>query len=407
MRSCYPVNIIAKSAACVNLPLAAMVIAVNTRFLLPQLEGFGYFTREVLQILTTKYPQHQFHFFFDRPFDSTFIFSVNVQGHVVSPPARHPLLWKYWFDVKVSRLLKKLKADVFLSPDGQCSLTTKVPQCMVVHDLGFLHQPEGYHKTHLNYYKHFTPKFIRRTKTVFTVSRFSKQDIIRHYKTDEAKVRVVFNGIKEIFQPVAFQEQAVVKERYTGGHEYFLYVGAIHPRKNLINLLKAFSVFKRRLQSSMKLVLAGRLAWKTDEFLELLKTYKYKEDVVLTGYIEEADLAALMASAYAFVYPSLFEGFGVPVAEAMRCGVPVLTSKDSAMQEISEGAGLYFDPQNVDDMADSLMRIYKDESGRSALIQKGLLAAQKYSWKKTADAVWEGLMEIIKFKANKSKDEQT
>ncbi|HEX8315826.1 MAG TPA: glycosyltransferase, partial [Flavisolibacter sp.] len=106
---------------------------------------------------------------------------------------------------------------------------------------------------------------------------------------------------------------------------------------------------------------------------------------------EETELASVMAAAYAFIYPSLFEGFGVPVAEAMKCRVPVLTSKDSAMEEISEGAALYFDPKNIDDMADKLMRIYKDEDGRKALIENGIVAAQKYTWQQTADAVWESI----------------
>lgn len=370
-----------------------MVIAVNTRFLLREnLEGFGYFTKEVFSRITKSHPEHQFHFFFDRPFDQDFIFSSNVQGHVLTPPARHPLLWKYWFDVKVSGALRSIKADVFLSPDGQCSLTTKVPQCVVVHDLGFLHYPEGYQKSHYRYYKFYTPRFVRKAKTVFTVSQFSKKDISNHYQTADDKIEVVYNGIKESFQPIGFEEQNLIKDQYTGGTEYFLYVGAIHPRKNLVNLLKAFSIFKRRLQSSMKLVLAGRLAWKNNEFLELLKTYKYKDDVVMTGYLEEADLTKLMASAYGFVYPSLFEGFGVPVVEAMKCRVPVLTSKDSAMEEISEGAALYFDPQNVDDIADKLMRIYKDEDGRRGLIEKGTDVAAKYSWDRTADAIWQSLM---------------
>lgn len=358
------------------------------------LEGIGYFTKEVLQRITVSNPGDQFHFFFDRPFDAQYIFSSNVQGHVLSPPARHPLLWKYWFDVKVPRLLKQVKADVFLSPDGQCSLTTKVPQAVVVHDLGFLHRPEGYQKSHLLYYKRYTPKFISKAKAVLTVSQFSKRDIINQYKTDEKKIQVVYNGVKDIFGPVGFAEQEDVKEKYTGGFAYFLCAGAIHPRKNLINLLKAFSIFKRRLQSSMKLVLAGRLAWKNEEFLTLLKTYKYKDDVMLTGYLPEEELAKLTASAYSVVYPSLFEGFGLPVMEAMACGVPVLTSKASSMEEISEGAALYFDPQNVEEMGDALMRIYKDEEGRKGLIQKGLRIAEKYKWERTADAVWDGLMRL-------------
>lgn len=370
-----------------------MRIAVNTRFLLDTwLEGCGYFTKEVLALLTHQHPEHEFFFFFDRPFSPQHLFSYNVQGKVLSPPARHPLLWKYWFDVKVAWQLKKINADVFLSPDGQCSLTTAVPQCLVIHDLGFLHHPDAYQKSHLLYYKKYTPKFIRKAKALATVSQFSKDDICKEYNVDPESLSVVYSGVKDFFVPTSFDEQTAVKEKCTGGAEFFLYTGAIHPRKNIVALLKAFSIFKRRMQSSFKLVLAGRLAWKNEEFHSLLKTYKYRDDVVLTDYLEETELARLTAAAYALVYPSLFEGFGVPVLEAMKCGVPVLTSKDSSMQEISEGAALYFDPTNVDDIAYKLMFIYKQEGERRELIEKGTAVAVKYTWQRTADLLWENIV---------------
>jgi glycosyltransferase involved in cell wall biosynthesis len=316
----------------------------------------------------------------------------------VSPPARHPLLWKYWYDVKVAMLLRKLKADVFFSPDGQCSLTTGVPQCVVIHDLGFLHHPEGYKKSHWLYLRKYTPKFIKKAIRIVTVSHFSKSDIISRYKTNKEKIDIVYNGVKQIFQPSGLDQGNFIKEKYANGSEYFLYVGAIHPRKNLVNVLKAFSIFKRRLKSSMKLVLAGRLAWKNEEFLHAMNTYKYKEDVVLTGYLEENEIVRLMGAAYALVYPSLCEGFGVPVIEAMACGVPVLTSKNSSMQEIGEDAAIYFDPYNIDDIADKLMRIYKDENERKELIKKGFIVAKKYTWQRTADAVWEALVKTASSK---------
>ena len=129
-----------------------------------------------------------------------------------------------------------------------------------------------------------------------------------------------------------------------------------------------------------------------ETLLSLLKTYKYNEDVVLTGYLAESELALLTASAYAAVYPSHFEGFGVPVLEAMKCGVPVLTSQDSAMHEISEGAAMYFDPANVDDIAYKLMFIYKNEGERKELVEQGKAVAAKYTWQRTADLLWESLI---------------
>jgi glycosyltransferase involved in cell wall biosynthesis len=369
-----------------------MIIAVNTRFLVKdQLEGYGYFIKEVFEILTKKHPEHQFYFLFDRPFNSEFVFSDNVHAVIIPPPARHPLLWKYWYDFKIPKALKKIKADVFVSPDGYCSLTTKVPQCMVIHDLGFLHQPDTYRKSHTEFYKRNTPKFLKKAKSIATVSKSSKDDLINKYKINPDKINVVYSAVKEVFQPVGLETQAKVKGKYTEGNEFFIYVGAIHPRKNLINLLKAFSIFKKRQQSSMKLVLAGRLAWKNDEFLQLLKTYKYRDDVILTGYMEEKELVDLLGSAYALVYPSLFEGFGVPVLEAMKCNVPALTSEKTSMQEIAEDAGLYFNPNDHADIADKLMLIYKDEALRKSMIEKGKVVAEKYSWKHTTELLWESI----------------
>ncbi len=374
-----------------------MNIAVNTRFLLNDaLEGYGYFIRETMLRIAAQQPQHRFYFIFDRPYDTRFSFPPNVTPIVAGPPARHPLLWKWWYDVRIPLLLKRLRADVFVSPDGFCSLTTGVPQCLVVHDLGFLRYPQGYQRLHRFFYKWYTPRFLKKAARIATVSLFSKKDITDTYNIPEAKIDVVYNGVKEVFRPATFEEQIGVKEKYTGGEGYFIYVGAIHPRKNLVALLKAFSLFKKRQRSSMKLVLAGRLAWKNDDFLRLLKTYKYRSDVVLLNYIEdEAGLAQLVAAAYALVYPSLFEGFGVPVAEAMRCGVPVLTSHNSAMQEISGGNALYFDPASVADIAASLIRIYKDENLRSTLIEQGAETVARYTWQRTADALWQCILKTV------------
>ena len=190
-----------------------MNIAVNTRFLLKdQLEGYGYFTSQLFERIVKNHPEHQFFFFFDRGFSEEFVFASNVHPVIISPPARLPLLWKYWFDVKVLLALKKINADVFISPDGFCSLTTKVPQCMVVHDLGFLHHPEAYKKSHVSFLKKYTPKFLNKAKSIVTVSQFSKEDIIRHYKIQPGKIDVVYNGVKEIFHPLTTEEKETTKK---------------------------------------------------------------------------------------------------------------------------------------------------------------------------------------------------
>ena len=366
-----------------------MIIAVNTRFLLEDhLEGVGYFIFETFKRITNAHKEHQFVFIFDRPYDQRFIFSDNITPVMVGPPARHPLLWKYWYDVRIPAVLKKYKADVFVSVDGYCSLKTKIPQVMVVHDLAFLHYPSHSKKSHLRYFRRQMPKFLEKAKAIATVSEFSKKDIIEHYKIPAVKIDVVYSAAKEIFKPSGEKIKRETKNKYSDGKEFFLYVGAIHPRKNLLNLLKAFSVFKKRLKSSMKLVLVGRLAWKYESFIEKLKNYKHRDDVVMLGYTDEQELANIVGSAYALVYPSLLEGFGVPVLESMQCETPVITSTNSSMQEIAKEAALYADPSSHEDIAEKMMRIYKDEDLRNELIEKGKSVSKEYSWDRTAGLLW-------------------
>ncbi len=369
-----------------------MVIAVNTRFLLNELEGVGYFIREVFGRICRQHPEHRFYFLFDRQPEEGLALPSNTSVLVLSPPARHPILWKYWYDIKVAMALKRIKADVFVSPDGFLSLTTRVPQCLIVHDLGFLHQPAAYRTSHLQFYKRYTPRFLKKAAAVATVSAFSRQDILSHYPVPPEKLSVVYSAVKEGFRPIDPAEQDQVRQKHTDGKLYFIYAGSIHPRKNLVNLLKAFSLFKKRQQTNWKLVLAGRLAWKNDAFLTLLKTYKYRDDVVLTGYLPEEELVKLVASSYALVYPSLFEGFGVPVLEGMRCGVAVLTSSGTAMEEIAGSAALYFQPEDPASIAEQMMRIYKDEDLREQLVARGRERAAEYSWERTAGLVWDAVM---------------
>ncbi len=370
---------------------AYMVIAVNTRSLLADsLEGHGNFMYETFQLISKNHPEHQFIFIFDQPYSERFVFGTNVTAVAAGPPARHPLLWKLWYDFKVPAVLRKYKADVFVSGDGCCSLRTKVPQCLIVHDLAFLHYP-AIKKSHQLFYKRYMPRFLDKATSIATVSQFSKEDIITQYKTTANKIDVVFNGVNEIFQPVSDEDKLTTKNTYTDGKEYFIYAGAIHPRKNLINLLKAFSVFKKRQQTNMKLVLTGKLAWKYESFEKDLQSYKYRNDVVMTGYVEETELVKLIGSSYGLVYPSLFEGFGAPVLEAMRCNVPVITSAHSAMQEIAKDAALYADATNYKDMADKMMLLYKDENLRKELIQKGKIVTNQYSWDKTAALLWQSI----------------
>jgi glycosyltransferase involved in cell wall biosynthesis len=376
-----------------------MRVAVNTIFLQKDhLEGYGYFVQEIFSRLAVQNPEHEFYFIFDRPFDAQFIFAENVKPVLVTPKARHALSFKYWYDIKLPLALRSIKPDVLIQPYGFCSLTTSIPQILVVHDLAFKHYPQFIAAHHLFYYRAFTKSFLNKAKRILTVSEFSKNDISKVYGLSPEKIDVVYSAAKNSFRPIDSEEQQKIKDQFADGKEYFLFTGGIHPRKNLMNLLKAFSLFKKWQRSNMKLLVAGRLAWQYDDILEKLKSYKYKDDVVLLNYLPEEDLANITASAYAMVFPSWFEGFGVPVLEAMQCGVPVITSNTSSLPEIGGDAALYADPADPESIAKHMLSLYKDESLRNKMKEEGVLQSRTFSWDKTAAMFWQQILEIVSAK---------
>jgi glycosyltransferase involved in cell wall biosynthesis len=367
-----------------------MRIAINTRFAnYGYVEGYGRFTAEMSHRIAMSCPQDSFIFVHDRPPSADVKDPENVKRFTIGPPARHPLLWKYWYDVRVPLLLKRQRADIFFSPDGICSLTTRVPQLLAIHDLAFLHHPETMPRLQQRFYAGYTPRFIEKASRILTVSEFSRQDIIRHYPAAKGKVDVVPNAADPSFLPVSAEQAYDWKEVFSEGREYFLCLGSIHPRKNLINLLKAFSIFKKRQRTNMLLVIAGRKAWKHDEFTRALSGFKYRHDVRLTGYVPRHQLQILLGSAYALVYPSLWEGFGMPVLEAMQSGIPVLWSDNTSMPEVAGDAALYFDPLQPEQMASQMSLVFKDERERSRRILLGLERAKAFDWERSARLVRE------------------
>lgn len=379
-----------------------MRIAVNTRLLLKgRLEGIGWYTHQVLERMVKAHPEHQFIFFFDRPYDPSFIFGPNVTPVVLPPQARHPILFYLWFEWAIPAMLRKYKADVFLTTDGLASLRTKIPTCLVVHDLAFEHYPEHIVRSHRVYLRHYSPLFARKATRVVTVSAFSKKDIASRYGIPEEKIDVTYNGAHDAYKPLSHQEREHVKEQYAGGSEYFVFAGALHPRKNVIRLLQAFIAFKKRQRSNMKLLIVGRMAWKFEELVQMRATMPFKEDVKWVGYLDVADLSRVVGAAYAMVYVSLFEGFGIPILEALKCGVPAIASQTSSMPEVAGDACLLVDPTSVPDITEKMSLLYKDEALRNKLIAAAPAQAAKFDWDVSAQQLWETLVKCVASTKNK------
>jgi len=374
-----------------------MRIAVNTRLLLKgKLEGIGWYTHQMLERIVRAHPEHEFIFFFDRPYDVSFIFASNITPVVVHPQARHAVLFYLWFEWSIPALLKKYKADLFLSTDGFCSLSTRVPTCLVIHDLAFEHYPEHLKLSHRMYLQHFSPKFARKATRIVTVSEYSKQDIATRYRIYPERIDVTHNGAHDAYHPLSWEEREAVKAQYTDGKEFFVFAGALHPRKNVVALLQAYIKFKKRHRSPIKLVIVGRMAWKFKELAALRETMPFKEDVVWAGYMNVGELSQVIGAAYALIYPSLFEGFGIPILEALKCGVPAVVSNTSSMPEVAGDAALLVDPSDVSDIAEKMGLIYKDEMLRNKLVAAAGPQAAKFDWDRSAAELWESMMACLK-----------
>lgn len=374
-----------------------MRIAVNTRFLIKnRLEGIGWFTYETMKRLVQRHPEHEFVFLFDRDFPNEFIFADNVIGEKVWPPARHPYLWQFWFDYSIPRILERYNPDLFISTDGFMSTKTHLPTLLVLHDLGFEHYPEHTPQIVSRYYRKYTPVFAHKADKIITVSDFTKQDIISQYNIEPSKIDVIFNGASDVYKPLNTEQQIAVRQKYTSGKPYFIYVGSVHPRKNIKNLLLAYDQFQTKHHTDYKLVIAGRMAWKTDATKAAFENMHCKEDVIFTGHLQLPELAKLMGGAEALIYPSLFEGFGIPVLEARYCNVPIISSNRSSLPEVAGENALYFNPENIEEMVAAIEKFYANHFHYKTLASTGPDIRNTFSWDASVTRMEQTIAEMDK-----------
>lgn len=374
-----------------------MRIAVNTRLLLKdRLEGLGTFTHEVMRRMVAAHPGHEFFFLFDRPYDPSFIYAPNVHPVVAGPPARHPVLFYAWFEWTVPRLLKKVNADVFLSPDGYLSLRSEVPQVPVMHDLNFHYFPEYFDLSVRKHYGYYFPRYAKKAARIATVSQFSKQDIVQQYGVPASDIDVVYNGASQDVLELSEAEKQEVRNEITGGHPYMVYIGALYPRKNLVNQLLAFDRFKNETGSDMRFVLIGSRYRESAGIMNCYEKLRHRDHVLFLGRVDPREKADRILAASAFLmYVSQFEGFGLPLLEATRCGVPAITADVTAMPEIGGDAVLQASPENIEQIADAMSRLSRDKSLRRQLVLNGKKILPHYTWEGTESRLWNCLVKAV------------
>jgi glycosyltransferase involved in cell wall biosynthesis len=371
-------------------------IVVNTRLLIKnKLDGIGWFSYQTLKRITQNNPDVHFVFLFDRHFDDEFIFSDNITPIVLSPQARHPFLYYAWFHFSVKNILNKLNPDLFLSPDGFLSPGAKCKQLPVIHDINFYHNPKDLKFLTSKYYNYFFPKYASIASRIATVSEYSKNDISTNYLINSNKIDVVYNGINEGFKPLTDVEQKLIREKFTQSKPYFLFVGSQSPRKNLNRLVAAFDLFKEQTKSDFKLVLVGAVYSNEGDVKRVIDKSQFKNDIIFTGRQPQEMLEKIMASAFALTFVPYFEGFGIPLVEAMKCEIPIICSNTTSMPEIAGNSALTVNPFDANDIANSMKKIVDNPTLRQQLIEAGKQQSIKFSWDKSAELLWHSITKTL------------
>lgn len=271
------------------------------------------------------------------------------------------------------------KIDIFFSPAHYIPRFSPVPLIVTIHDLSYFYFPDEFLKKDLYQLTNWTKYAVEKAKRVISVSNTTKKDIIKFYQSPEEKIEVIYNGYER-----KNSKLANFAPRKLNNKEYILYVGTLQPRKNIETLFSAFKKFSD-LNPRFKLIIAGKKGWLYERIFEKAKNLQLDKKIKFVGYVSDENLTTLYKNAFCFVLPSLYEGFGIPILEAMSFSCPVISSFASSLPEVGADACLYFDPKSADDLLDKLIELKENKNMRAELIQKGKKRIQMFSWRTCAE----------------------
>ncbi len=361
-----------------------MLIGIDaSRTVAAQRTGTENYALHLIRELLVLSEGHRFRLYF-RQAPPAGLFSGDHEERVISFP-------RLWTHLALSREMLAHPPDLLFVPSHVLPLVHPRHSAVTVHDLGYHYHPEA-HTTWQNLYLRWSTRHnARNAARILADSEATRRDLVRYYGTLPAKVTVVYPGLDEGLARVSEPELlAGMQTRYGLNGPYLLYVGTLQPRKNLKRLVQAYTRLRSLLASqpqpdpTPRLVLAGKKGWLYDEVLGQVQKLGLEEHVLLPGYVPAADLPALLSGALAFVFPSLYEGFGLPVLEAMACGTPVICSDTSSLPEVAGNAALLVDPRDPEALAQAMLRIVKDAGLRDELAARGLRQARRFSWRRCA-----------------------
>jgi glycosyltransferase involved in cell wall biosynthesis len=288
-----------------------------------------------------------------------------------------------WEQFLAPLILRQQRADLFHGTLNVVPLACPVPSVVTIHDLAFIRFPYTFRSYNRTYLDLATRVSVRRATRILAVSEHTKREVVGLLGVPAERVVVTPNAARVHFHPPAAEALAAFRTRHSLPEQFVLYVGTLEPRKNLTTLLDAYAQIAR--QSAVPLLVGGGKGWMYDAVFARLEALGLRDRVHFVGYLDEEELPLWYAAARLFVFPSLYEGFGMPPLEAMACGTPVVTSNSSSLPEVVGDAGLMVAPMDVDALADAIMRLLSDEALHADLRERGLRRAQQFAWHTTAE----------------------
>ena len=360
-----------------------MRIALDGLPLSRPLTGIGHYTLELASHLAADCADDEFLVVTPRAFDASARVTADVKNLSFLRPTVNPII-RHWWKSGLPRYLRKNQIDLFHGTNFKLPVNTECVTVLTIHDLSHLLHSDTHESKKVAATKDTLPDMAAAATLIITPTELVRAEVHEHLGISREKILVIPEAARDSFRPLEFEATKSTRRKLGIGEEFLLYVGTLEPRKNLLTLVKSFEAIAQQNTKDLQLVLAGMRGWMVDDLYDYVKRSRLSNGIIVTGYLSDDELRALYSSCTLFVYPSRYEGFGLPPLEAMACGAPVVASKIGSVSEVLGQAALLVDPVNVAALTDRIEALYNNHEKRRELAQHGLKRAAEFSWQKTA-----------------------
>ena len=355
--------------------------------------GVGHYTFELACALANIEPSSQFEIIYPSTYPTISLVQdgqgVPLPNNLKLERARVGPLGRHWWSVGLPRYVRRRKVELFHGTNYDVPLWRQCATVLTIHDLSHLLHPETHQNRSVKRARRRLPTMVRAADAIITPTDSVRRELCEQLNVAPEKIFAIPEAARDCFRPVEFAETEGVRLRVGVGDEFLLAVGTIEPRKNLAVLVGAFEeVTRARPEGTLQLVIAGGSGWLSGPLFAAIEKSPARDRILLTDYLHDGDLRALYSSCRAFVYPSIYEGFGLPPLEAMACGAPVIASRIASLEETTGGAALLFDPKSVGELTQNILELLGHENGRRKLSTAGQRRAAEFSWENAARLTW-------------------